>query len=179
MNPLVHSLCQNSFIGPILFIGTACAFPPLFSDAPLALDRKDARVIRAFVAPVDTAYTFYFAFKFPSQAAYRQDAFAGTFDGRYCGRDAAIVRDEAKPSLGRPVSVQVTIREQANGRIVADRRFETLCTTSHDPSTLVHYRDIGTVRLDAGHYVAEIRNVDAHAGLDANVTVGLGPAAGK
>lgn len=174
MNPLLHALCQKAVIGPILFVSTACAFPPLFSNAPIALDRENSRVTREFVAPVDSAYSFYFTFKFRSGESYRRDAFAGSFDGRYCGRGATAIPDDVKPALGRPVRVQVLIREQPGGRVVADRLFDTLCTTSHDPSSFTRNRDIGVVHLDAGRYVAEIRNVDAHAGLDAEATVALG-----
>nr|WP_314545462.1 hypothetical protein [uncultured Massilia sp.] len=107
------------------------------------------------------------------------DALAASFDGRYCGRGAVAIPDDIKPAFGRPVRVQVLIREQPGGRIVADRLFDTLCTTSYDPSSFTRNRDIGVVHLDAGRDVAEIRNVDADAGLDAEATVALGPPLGK
>lgn len=179
MTPLAHALCQKAIIGPILWIGSACAFPPSFSDAPIALQRQDTSVVRVFDAPVATSYSLRLVFRSPSAAAYRDDTAAGSFDGRYCGPAVAAIPVDARRTLGRPIPVHVLIREQGSGNIVLDQLFNTLCTTSHDPSTFTRVRTIATVHLDAGRYVAEVRNVDAQAGIAAATTVMLGPGDGK
>jgi hypothetical protein len=164
MGPIVYALCQKPVLGLVLYIGYACSFPPLFSDAPLPLQQENASVSREFEAPVSLTYSLLLKFQFRSADSLRSNDVWGVHHATNCYRDDAGVPQAERAGLGRPVPIHVLIRERRNGAVVLDKVFDTVCTTSWSANAKT--MTIGRVYLAEGNYVADIRNLARQDGLD-------------
>lgn len=56
MGPIAYSLCHKPVLGLVMYLASACAFPPLVDQQALPLQQADARVVTQFEAPVGKTY---------------------------------------------------------------------------------------------------------------------------
>jgi hypothetical protein len=159
----MYSLCQKPVLGLVLYVTTACAFPALFRDAALPLQQADTRVVREFEAPVSKSYSLIMNFEFPSREALARDEVVGSYHPQCDGNRAAILPAH-RAQLGRPIPIQVLIRDKRTGTVVVDKVFDTWCKTS--AGGLVKTRTAGRFALAAGDYVADVRNLAGQPRLD-------------
>jgi len=166
VGPLIYSLCHKPVLGLMLYITTACAFPPLFHAEPLPLRQAGTTIVKEFEAPVGKPYSLLLVFQFPSPAAIRADEIAGSrYDGN-CRRDYSDIPEPQRAGLGRPIPFHVLIREKKTGTVALDRVFNSLCLTSSSGNGHEKSRTVARFGLAAGTYVAEIRNMQSQPGLD-------------
>jgi hypothetical protein len=162
----------------VLFVSSACAFPPLFHDEALPLQQAQASFVKEFDAPVSKTYFLQLRFHFPTSEAMRADAVVGSHHDLDCGRDDADIAKARGPGLGRPIPIHVLIREKRTGTVTLDKVVDTLCTTGG--STFVKGRSVGRIELARGEYIAEIRNLESQPGLEGvKTTVSLFSGVGK
>jgi len=166
MGPTTYALCQKPVIGVAMWITSLCAFPPLFSEAPLALSVGGATISQAFKVRVDKRYGFDLGFDFPSVAARLQDKVAGSTYNEYCRGDISYqdIPVAYREPLGHPIPLKVVVRRKSDNAVVFDRVFMTLCVFAHGENK--KWRSIGGVDLVRGDYVAEITNLESQSGLD-------------
>ncbi|GGX75997.1 hypothetical protein GJV26_17775 [Massilia dura] len=176
MGPLIYSLCQQPVLGLILYISTACAFPPLFDAEPFPLRQAGTTIVRQFKAPVGKPYFLMLHFKFPSSDAVHGSEIAGSGYNANCDRDYADIPEPQRAGLGRPIPVHVLIREKQTGMVTVDKVFTSLCVTSWSANE--KSRTVARFELAAGTYIAEIRNMENQAGLD-GVTTAVSLVAGQ
>jgi hypothetical protein len=182
MNPLSYSLCQKPVLGLMMFVSGMCAFPPLFLEAPLPLQRAGARVIEEVEAPVGKAYFLDLVFTFPSAAAARDDEVVGSRFDDVCLRNEAGVPELRRSGLGRPIPIHVRVRDQRSGTVSIDKVFYSLCLSSSGPTGTGYtkHRTAGRLDLPAGRYLIEVRNMESQAGLeDVRTAVSLVAGQGK
>lgn len=159
MGPITYTLCQKPVIGIVLFASSACAFPPLFHDEALPLQQAQASFVREFEAPVGKTYFLDLRFHFPTAQAREADTVVGSRHEVDCQRDG---RQQA--GAGRPIPIQVLIREQRSGKLVLNSVADTLCMS--DGTSLVKQRRVARLELARGTYIAEIRNLESQPWLD-------------
>jgi len=181
MGPLTYSLCQKPIIGPIMWILTLCAFPPLFSGEPINLNKAGATVIRSFTVPVEKSYPLAVTFEFPSVESRLNDQIVGD---RFSENCQGIIRYDEIPEikrhgLGLPIPFKVIVRKAADRSIVIDQTFESLCETSSN-GTNAKTRTIGWLALPTGNYIVEVTNLQVQPNLtDVNTTISLYGGHGK
>ncbi|VXC05906.1 DUF5625 family protein [Massilia sp. 9I] len=180
MDPLTYSLCHKPVIGMLLFVASACAFPPLLDEAPFALQQAGARLVQDVEAPVGKTYSLNLNFRFRSAAAIRADELVGSSYNAYCGRDYADIPPVPRQDLGRPIPIHVLVRERRTGAVVLDQVFQTLCITSQGGSGYAKTRTAARVALGAGKYTLEVRSLEDQPGLaGVTTTVSLVSGDGK
>ena len=166
MAPLTYSLCHKPVLGLLMFVASACAFPPLVSDAPFPLQQEGASAAREFEAPVSKPYSLLLSFSFPSAAASYRDEVVGSRSDESCGRAYDTISTSQRTGLGRPIPIHVLIRERATGSIKVDRVVNTLCLSSSGGPGFQKNRTAARIELAAGKYLVELRNMESQAGLD-------------
>jgi hypothetical protein len=166
MGPITYALCKKPVIGIAMFIASLCAFPPLVHHVPVYLEAQGDAVSGTFTVPVEKSYELDLVFEFPSREAMTEDQVAGKNYDEYC-EHVPLNETEWIPGnvRGRPIPLQVLVRDEADGRIVVDRIFNTLCIYSHGATTFDKWRKIGRVTLPIGEYSFELKNLKAQAGL--------------
>jgi len=180
MGPLTYSLCKKPVLGLIMYVTSACAFPPLFWAEPLPLQQASASFVKEFDAPVSKLYFLLLHFQFASTVSSQTDEVVGSLYNGNCNRDYADIPESQRAGLGRKIPIHVLIREQETGTIIIDRVFNSLCKTSAAASGLEKTRTVGQIYLATGKYVAEIHNLASQAGLDdVKTTVSLVSGNGK
>lgn len=167
MGPIAYALCQKPVVGLVMFVTGACAFPPLFSHAPLALQQAGAVVVQEIEVPVGKPYFLGVHFAFPSAQALGADEVVGERHDANCGLDYQDIPAPQKVGLGRPIALHVRIRDKRSGVVATDKVFESLCLTSFSARGFEKTRAAGRVDLAAGTYIVEIRNLASQAGLEA------------
>lgn len=167
MGPIAYFLCQKPAVGIVMFVTGACAFPPLFSHAPLALQQAGTVVVKEIEVPVGKPYFMGVNFEFPSAEAIRVDEVVGVRHDANCERDYADIPESQKSGLGRPIPLHVVIRDKRTGIVATDKVFESLCLSSFSARGFEKTRTAGSVELAAGSYIVEIRNMASQAGLEA------------
>ena len=166
MDPLTYSLCHKPVIGLLMFVSSACAFPPLLQDAPFALQKAGALVSREFEAPVGKPYSLNLDFRFPDAAASLADEIVGSRHDESCGRAYETISLAQRAGLGRPIPIHVLVREQGTGRVALDKVLETLCITSRGGPGLRKTRTAARFELAKGSYILEVRSLEDQSGLD-------------
>jgi hypothetical protein len=171
MDPITYSLCHKPVFKLLMFVASACGFPPLLHQAPFALQEADARMVKEFEAPVSKYYSLKLNFHFPTAAAVLADDIVGSRHDASCGRDYASISLAQRMGLGRPIPIHVLVRDKATGVVALDKEFATLCITSQGGGPgFVKTRTAARFPLAAGNYTIELRSLEHQAGLDA-VTV--------
>jgi hypothetical protein len=169
MDPITYSLCHKPVIGLVLFVASACGFPPLFHDEPFQLQEAGAQLVKEFEAPVSKSYSLALNFGFPTAAASLADEVVGSRHDAACGRDYATISIAQRMGLGRPIPIHVLVREKDSGTVTTDTVFTTLCITSRggEPGGFTKTRTAARLKLDAGKkYIIELRSLEDQAGLD-------------
>jgi hypothetical protein len=180
MGPLTYSLCHKPVIGLVMYITSACAFPPLFYDEAFPLQQAGSHFVKAFDAPVGKAYSLQLGFHFPSAQAMRADAVVGSRYDPNCERPYADIPETQREGLGRPIPIRVLVREKRTGKVTLDRIFDTLCRTSSASERFKVTRTAARIELAEGSHVVEIWNMASHPGLEyVRTTVSLVPGDGK
>lgn len=180
MGPLTYSLCHKPVIGLVMYITSACAFPPLFYDEPFALQRAGARVVKEVEAPIDHVYKVNLAFHFPSAQARDADTLVGSRYDANCERAHAEIPEAQREGLGRPIPIHVRVWEKPGGALILDKTFDYLCMSSSSPGEFIKTRSAARVELRRGRYLVEVHNVIAQPALDGvKTTLGLVPGGGK
>ncbi|HYD61685.1 MAG TPA: DUF5625 family protein [Noviherbaspirillum sp.] len=171
MGPTTYLLCQKPVIGLVMWAATLCAFPPLFSDAPIELAVAGATVTRSFTVPVEKGYPLALNFRFPSVEARLGDQIVGDRHDEKCNGKARYeeIPEIQRSGLGRPIPLKVVVRKTADRSVVVEQTFESLCITSHN-GTNAKTRTIGWLTLPIGDYIAEITNLQAQPGFSGVVT---------
>jgi len=167
MGPIAYSLCQKPVVGLVMFVTGACAFPPLFSHAPLALQQAGTVLVKQIEVPVSKPYFVGIHFEFPSAQAVGADEVVGDRHDANCELDYADIPAPQKVGLGRPIALHVRIRDQRTGIVATDKVFNSLCLTSMSGRGFEKSRTAGRIDLAAGSYIVEIRNMAGQAGLEA------------
>ena len=165
MGPIAYSLCHKPVVGLLMFVASACAFPPLFQDAPLALQQAGASVVREVDAPVGKTYSLALNFQFPSGGAGGARDVVGSTYNHNCERAYADIPPAQRQELGRPIPIQVRGREVRTGTVTLDQVFTTLCMTSSGAG-FVRTRTAASIQLAAGKHRIEVSNLERQDGLD-------------
>jgi hypothetical protein len=167
MGPVTYALCKKPVLGLLLFVASACGFPPLFDEAPFPLQEAGARLVKEFEAPVSKRYSLNLNFHFPTAAAIRADAVVGERHDASCDRDYATISIAQRMGLGRPIPVHVLVRDKQTGAVAVDQVFDTLCLSSLGGSPgFSKTWTAARFELAAGTYVIELESMAKQAGLD-------------
>jgi hypothetical protein len=166
MGPIAYALCQKPVIGLAMFVTSLCAFPPLLHHVPISLEAQGETASVAFTVPVEKEYEFDLEFDFPSREAISEDQVVGKSYDQYC-QNVPLDEVEWTPGnvRGRPIPVQVLVRNKRDGQLIVNQTFNTLCMYASGGKNFDKWRKIGRVRLAVGEYTFEIKNVKAQAGL--------------
>lgn len=167
MGPLTYALCKKPVLGLMLFVASACGFPPLFDEAPFPLQEAGARLVQEFEAPVSKPYSLMLHFHFPTAASIRADEVVGDRHDAACERDYATLSIAQRMGLGRPIPVHVLVRDKKTGAVALDQIVDTLCLGAQGGHPrFSKTRTAVRFELAAGSYVIELRNMNQQAGLD-------------
>ncbi|MDP3837643.1 MAG: DUF5625 family protein [Methylococcales bacterium] len=166
MNPITYSLCHKPVIGMVMFITSLCAFPPLFSHIPIALDKAGAIAYSSFSVPVTKKYVLEIDFEFPNKEAKSKDEIVGDRYNENCRGNIKYqdIPEKERIGLGKPILFRVIIRNQKNNAVITDKVFESLCVISGFKNEKT--RTIGWLDLTEGKYSAEVINLDAQKNLE-------------
>ena len=174
MGPIAYSLCQKPVLGLVMFLASACAFPPLVDQQALPLQKADARAVTEFEAPVGKTYFLELNFHDGAASGMRTDDIAGTYPYQDCGHDYAAIPAARRATMGPPVPLHVLVREKRTGRVRIDGVFNVQCAVSWGFETVT--RTAARVTLPAGTYVLEVRNLQSQPWVGkVRTTVSLGP----
>lgn len=180
MNELVYALCQKPVLGMMMFLATACVFPPLFEDEALPLQQSDAVLVKEFEAPVSKPYFLDIGFEFRSGASMVADGVVGSRYDENCSRDYAEIPQPQRAGLGNPIPIHVLIREKRTGKVFVEKVFNSFCLSSSTADGFKKFRTAGRLDLGKGKYIAEIHNMVSQGGLkDVKTTVSLVAGHGK
>ncbi len=149
-----------------MWITSLCSFPPLFTHAPIALDKAGASVSAPLSVPVTKKYPLILNFEFPSVDARLKDEIVGSRHDENCldGIKYTEIPEAKRLGLGRPIPIRVVIRKNSDKSVVVDHVFNSLCITSHIDNKKT--RTIGWLDLAEGNYTAEVISLEAQSGLE-------------
>jgi hypothetical protein len=172
MGPIAYSLCQKPVVGLLMYITSACAFPPLLANQPLPLTQAVAATSAAFTVEVDQGYSLDMAFRFPDADAAGRDEIVGSRYDQYCEPGVKMdgIPAAQLAGLGRPIPFRVTVRRQSDKALVLERRFTSLCKISSTMDGMQKTRQIGRLDLTRGAYLIEVTNLESQPGLDGVTT---------
>ena len=178
MGPVAYELCQKPVIGLAMWLASLCVFPPLFSQAPIALSTSGSKASTVFSVPVGKTYVFELHARFGSARQRIDDDIIGNRHTPHCeqGTVPGSLSEEERKGLGRPIPFRVIVRRASDLAVVMDKVFTSLCSVSYSPSTHEKTRRIGAVQLPIGNYEAEVVNLVAQDGFgQIATTVSLSP----
>ena len=166
MNPTIYHLCQETVIGPLMWLASMCSIPALFENVPLSTEQPRQSVTKAFNAPLDKNYPLEITFTFASANARIDDQIVGDRYSEYCDGSISFndIPEAKRVGLGRPIPFAVLVRKKSDQSVVIDKTFYSLCTTSHDGANSKS-RTIASLALKRGDYVIEVTNLQAQPGL--------------
>ena len=179
MGPITYSLCQKPVIGLVMYITSACAFPPLFHGEPFPLQRAGAHIVKEVKAPIDHVYDLQLDFQFSSAQAMGADALVGSRYDAHCARPYADIPEAHREGLGQPIPLHVRVREKRTGALIMDKVFDSLCITSSASWDFQKTRTAGRIDLKQGRYLIEVRNIKGQALAGVTTTLALVPGGGK
>jgi hypothetical protein len=167
MGPITYSLCQKPLIGPVMWITSLCAFPPLFSNESITLSTLESSVSKSFTVPVDKKYPLAVTFEFESVEARRKDEIVGNTFNESCNDNVRYeeIPEGKRAGLGRPIPFKVIVRKAVDQSVVLERTFVSLCETSSDSKNR-KTRTIGLLELPRGEYSAVVTNLQAQPGME-------------
>lgn len=166
MKNTIASRCGAAGLAVLLSAASAWAIAPLFQRQPISLEKADAAVRQSFHVDQTWIYSLNLDFEFPSGPAIFQDAIVGSRYDDSCGRRYEDIPPARRAGLGRPIPVHVTIRGQADRKIVLDQDVESLCVTATSATGFTKSRTISKISLTPGDYIGEITNLRPQTGLD-------------
>jgi hypothetical protein len=174
MGPIAYSLCQKPVLGLVMFLASACAFPPLVDQQALPLQQADARVVTEFEAPVGKTYFLELTFHDGATYGVRSDDIAGSWPYQDCSHDYAAIPAARRATMGPPIPLHVLVREKRTGKVRIDQVFNVQCAVSWGFEIVT--RTAARVTLPAGTYVLEVRNLQSQPWVGkVRTTVSLGP----
>lgn len=168
MGPIAYALCQKPVIGLLMYMSSACVFPPLVQQAPLSLMTAQSSASAAFTVKVEKAYTIELNFEFPDGEALRRDQIVGSRYDSNCepGVKYEDIPEAKRAGLGSPIPLHVVVRRPSDNAVVADQVLTSLCTVSTSFAPPTKSRSVQRIALTRGDYVLEVTNLQAQAGLD-------------
>lgn len=167
MGPITYWLCEKPVIGVVMWISSLCAFPPLFSNEPIALSIANSTVSKAFVVPVDKKYPLTLTFAFESLQARLSDQIVGDRFDENCYKQERYedIPENKRSGLGRPIPFKVSVRRTSDRVVVLNKTFVSLCRASHNGAN-EKSRTIAWLELPRGEYTLEVINLQGQLGLE-------------
>jgi len=168
MGPIAYALCKKPVIGVLMYISSACAFPPLVWNEPLSLTAAQSSASAPFTIKIERSYTVALNFEFPNNEARMRDQVVGSRHDSNCkpGVKFEDIPAAQREGLGTPIPVHVVVRRRKDQVVVVDQEYASLClsSTGFEPST--KSREVGRFALARGDYVMEVTNLQAQTGLE-------------
>ncbi len=159
MNEITYFLCHKPIIGLAMYITSLCAFPPLFSNVPIALSSNQTSTEHTFEAPVATEYTLELVFGY-SAPIETVNAFIGkesvvNCQARFASERLALA---APNGNGRQTPLEVILK-RIDKPSVEQRFFSSgACSPSWWRRGEVG-RTIARTELERGKYTIRVRSL--------------------
>lgn len=168
MNPTLYALCQESVLGPALWLIGQCSIPPLIPDTTISLDSPGLVLSREFTVPVSRGYFLSLGVEFPTVEDRLTDRKIGAqFDFPCYGQGAKRLEDfpvEQRLDLGQPIRLQVTALNVKDGSITWKADLASICRAGHDGKKQ-KLQVLALPRLSEGRYRLTVHNVEARPDL--------------
>jgi len=164
MGPLRYALCQNSILGPIMWILFACGFPPVLKPTEVSFSTNDIILDREFSIKVPLHYKLVQSIEFskedltlakklfPDSSRYKNESWE-----IYDDKEDSDIPEDIKSRMGVRNKFEITIYKKSDNTVL----FNKIMTSAGKDSAGENNRSrhLSLLPLEKGDYRMTIRNL--------------------